>query len=115
MEELILESMAWRHQSPLWNQLKEQPIPSCEDVSLPSQLQPQTPSATNNAHSDVGKSTPQQQSIPYSPSTYVTNKRAETSLAACNVLIINLILCKTLILFSFSFASISCFVIGTVS
>ena len=76
--------MAWRHQSPLWNQLKEQPIPSCEDVSLPSQLQPQTPSAANNAHSDVGKSTPQQQSIPYSPSTYVTNKRAETSLAACN-------------------------------
>lgn len=84
MEELILESMAWRHQSPLWEHLKnsEQSIPSCEEVSLPSQLQPHTPQVANNAQSEAGKNT-LQQAIPYSPSTYVTNKRAESSLAAC--------------------------------
>lgn len=81
MEEQILESMAWRYQSPLWEYLKNygQPIPSCEEVSLPSQLQPPTP-----IHSaDSIKNTPQQSVPPYSPSTYATNKRAESSLAAC--------------------------------
>lgn len=88
MEEQILESMAWRNQSPLWEYLKssDQPIPSCEEVSLPSQLQPPTPSTlptqANVQSSDPVRNTPQQP-IPYSPSTYVTNKRAESSLAAC--------------------------------
>ena len=89
MEEQILESMAWRYQSPLWEYLKscDQPIPSCEEVSLPSQLQLPTPSAAPTPaiaqSSDPVRNTPQQP-IPYSPSTYVTNKRAESSLAACN-------------------------------
>lgn len=88
MEEQILESMAWRYQSPLWEYLKscDQPIPSCEEVSLPSQLLPPTPSAPQTPavvqSSDPVRNTPQQP-IPYSPSTYVTNKRAESSLAAC--------------------------------
>lgn len=86
--------MAWRSQSPLWEYLKscDQPIPSCEEVSLPSQLQPQTPSALPTPavvqSTEPVRNTPQQP-IPYSPSTYVTNKRAESSLAACNYTIIN--------------------------
>lgn len=92
MEEQILESMAWRYQSPLWDYLKntEQPVPSCEEVSLPSQIYPgiaasavppsPAPQPAQNEASAV-KSTPQQP-IPYSPSTYVSNKRAESSLAA---------------------------------
>ena len=101
MEDQILESMAWRYQSPLFEYMKscDQPIPSCEEVLLPSQLQLPTPSATPTPviaqSSDPVRNIPQpihinqHQSIniypiPYSPSTYVTNKRAESSLAACN-------------------------------
>ncbi|XP_022184839.2 retinoblastoma-like protein 1 [Nilaparvata lugens] len=41
VEEQILESLAWKNSSPLWEILAKtnQPVPSCEDVSLPSQLQ----------------------------------------------------------------------------
>lgn len=92
MEEQILESMAWRYQSPLWDYIKssDQPIPSCEEVSLPSQIYPTasnaaTPSPAPNAPPKTGevKDTPQQQHIPFSSSTYLTARRAETSLAAC--------------------------------
>ncbi|KAK3927281.1 Retinoblastoma-like protein 1 [Frankliniella fusca] len=40
IEEKILESMAWRSESSLWDNIKSSglPVPSCEDVSLPSQL-----------------------------------------------------------------------------
>ena len=40
IEEKILESMAWRSDSPLWENIAMSclPVPSCEDVSLPSQL-----------------------------------------------------------------------------
>ncbi len=92
MEEQILESMAWRYQSPLWDYLKnsDQPIPSCEEVSLPSQIYPAgtsnltAPSPANNKPSDesIQKSTPQHPAPPFSPSTYLTAKRAESSLAA---------------------------------
>lgn len=88
MEEQILESMAWRSNSPLWEVLENsrQPIPSCEDVSLPSQIYPQTPSSTPVPTEQAShvKSTPQQL-IPYSPSTYHSVKRAESSLAACKL------------------------------
>lgn len=92
MEEQILESMAWRYQSPLWDYLKnsDQPIPSCEEVSLPSQIYPAgtsnltAPSPANSKPSDesIQKSTPQHPAPPFSPSTYLTAKRAESSLAA---------------------------------
>ncbi|KAJ1524171.1 hypothetical protein ONE63_010698 [Megalurothrips usitatus] len=40
IEEQILESMAWVSESPLWENIASSalPVPSCEDVSLPSQL-----------------------------------------------------------------------------
>ncbi|XP_067002390.2 retinoblastoma-like protein 1 [Anabrus simplex] len=40
IEEQILESMAWRSESPLWENIQSSglPVPSCEDVSLPAQL-----------------------------------------------------------------------------
>ncbi|XP_075215910.1 retinoblastoma-like protein 1 isoform X2 [Lycorma delicatula] len=40
IEEQILESLAWRSNSPLWTSLQasELPVPTCEDVSLPHQL-----------------------------------------------------------------------------
>ena len=94
MEEQILESMAWRYQSPLWDYLKntDQPVPSCEEVSLPSQIYPgitasavapsPAPQPQQQQIEASVKSTPQQAAIPYSPSTYMTNKRAESSLAA---------------------------------
>lgn len=41
IEEQILESLAWKGDSPLWDSLKEcaLPVPSCEEVSLPSQME----------------------------------------------------------------------------
>ena len=99
MEEQILESMAWRYDSPLWESLKsaEKPIPSCEEVSLPSQLPGSTTTTTpapatqqqqNQQQQQQGtKTAPHQyqpqQPVPYSPSTYVSNRRAESSLATC--------------------------------
>ncbi|KAE8752134.1 hypothetical protein FOCC_FOCC001296 [Frankliniella occidentalis] len=40
IEEKILESMAWQSESSLWDYIDSSglPVPSCEDVSLPSQL-----------------------------------------------------------------------------
>lgn len=40
IEEQILESLAWKYDSNLWNAIRSVglPIPSCEDVSLPSQM-----------------------------------------------------------------------------
>lgn len=40
IEEQILESLAWKGDSPLWDAIEatDMPIPSCEDVSLPGQL-----------------------------------------------------------------------------
>uniref|UniRef100_A0A1B6KSV5 Retinoblastoma-like protein 1 n=2 Tax=Graphocephala atropunctata TaxID=36148 RepID=A0A1B6KSV5_9HEMI len=40
IEEQILEALAWRGDSPLWEAISasDQPIPSCEDVSLPGTL-----------------------------------------------------------------------------
>ncbi|KAG8233553.1 hypothetical protein J437_LFUL013765 [Ladona fulva] len=40
IEEQILESMAWKHDSPVWANIAESqlPVPSCEDVSLPGQI-----------------------------------------------------------------------------
>lgn len=37
IEESILESLAWRHESPLWEAIKESSVPGCEDVVLPSE------------------------------------------------------------------------------
>ena len=87
MEEQILESMAWRYESPLWEYLKnsEKPVPSCEEVSLPSQLglgAPPTPSESAKVQSSQ-QPVVQPLQVPYSPSTYVSNRRAESSLAAC--------------------------------
>lgn len=61
IEEQILESLAWKADSPLWEAIKasDLPIPSCEDVSLPAHLEP---SQTNNllqsplAHPEIRKS-----------------------------------------------------------
>ncbi|PSN32145.1 hypothetical protein C0J52_22608 [Blattella germanica] len=40
IEENILESMAWRSESPLWENIRSSglPVPTCEDVCLPGQL-----------------------------------------------------------------------------
>ena len=37
IEESILESLAWRHESPLWEAIRESSVPGCEDVVLPSE------------------------------------------------------------------------------
>lgn len=40
IEESILESHAWKNTSPLWDAIRDQEsIPTCEEVSLPSQLE----------------------------------------------------------------------------
>ena len=99
MEEQILESMAWRYESPLWEYLKnsDKPVPSCEEVSLPSQLGLGLPVAAQSAPptpSDATARPPSQQQpplalpptpVPYSPSTYSQHKRAlgDSSLATC--------------------------------
>ncbi|XP_061162475.1 retinoblastoma-like protein 1 isoform X1 [Saccostrea echinata] len=36
IEESILESLAWRSGSPLWDAIKESSVPGCEDVVLPN-------------------------------------------------------------------------------
>ena len=97
MEEQILESMAWRYESPLWEYLKssDKSVPSCEQVSLPSQLGvPATPVCESAAKSTPAPPPPQ---VPYSPSTYVSTKRAESSLATC----------KELVLFSYFYCDCS--------
>jgi retinoblastoma-like protein 1 len=40
IEEKILDSLAWRSESPLWENIRKSglPVPSCEDVCLPGQL-----------------------------------------------------------------------------
>jgi hypothetical protein len=40
VEENILEALAWRTESPLWENIRKSglPVPSCEDVCLPGQL-----------------------------------------------------------------------------
>ncbi|KAK3086310.1 hypothetical protein FSP39_016711 [Pinctada imbricata] len=38
IEESILEMFAWKSGSPLWEAIKDQNVPSCEDVILPSQI-----------------------------------------------------------------------------
>jgi hypothetical protein len=40
IEEKILEALAWRSESPLWENIRKSglPVPSCEDVCLPGQL-----------------------------------------------------------------------------
>ena len=41
VEEKVLEELAWKDGSPLWDALaqKQEPIPSCEEVLLPSQIE----------------------------------------------------------------------------
>ncbi len=41
VEEKVLEELAWGEESPLWSILesKGEPIPSCEEVFLPSQME----------------------------------------------------------------------------
>jgi hypothetical protein len=41
VEEKVLEELAWKADSPLWTILSEkgEPIPSCEEVFLPSQME----------------------------------------------------------------------------
>ncbi|XP_046661308.1 retinoblastoma-like protein 1 isoform X1 [Homalodisca vitripennis] len=48
IEEQILEALAWRGNSPLWEAIgaSELPIPTCEDVSLPGQLLEDNPTLT---------------------------------------------------------------------
>ncbi|KAL6425135.1 hypothetical protein ACFW04_009426 [Cataglyphis niger] len=47
IEEKILESLAWRSDSPLWQTIKSLPedVPSCEEVSLPGTLETIDPNA----------------------------------------------------------------------
>lgn len=47
IEEKILESLAWRSDSPLWQTIKSLPedVPSCEEVSLPGTLETVDPNA----------------------------------------------------------------------
>ncbi|GAB1606640.1 retinoblastoma-like protein 1 [Argonauta hians] len=52
IEESILESYAWKSGSPLWDAIREQDsLPTCEEVSLPSQLE--TMSASPPLHPGV--------------------------------------------------------------
>ncbi|XP_071439177.1 retinoblastoma-like protein 1 [Hetaerina americana] len=46
VEEQILESLAWRKGSPVWDAIAESglPVPTCEDVSLPGQISSESPS-----------------------------------------------------------------------
>ncbi|XP_071443749.1 retinoblastoma-like protein 1 isoform X2 [Hetaerina americana] len=48
IEEQILESMAWKSDSPVWDAIAESglPVPSCEDVSLPGQISSDSPNGT---------------------------------------------------------------------
>ena len=40
IEEQILECLAWSHDSPLWMSIQQAgSVPSCEDVSIPNQLE----------------------------------------------------------------------------
>jgi len=41
VEERVLEELAWKENSPLWEALKEkgEKIPSCDEVFLPSQME----------------------------------------------------------------------------
>jgi retinoblastoma-like protein 1 len=48
VEEKILEALAWRSESPLWENIRKSgmPVPSCEDVCLPGQLDDTTSSVS---------------------------------------------------------------------
>ncbi|XP_046395254.1 retinoblastoma-like protein 1 isoform X1 [Ischnura elegans] len=48
IEEQILESMAWKSDSPVWDAIADSglPVPSCEDVSLPGQISTDSPNGT---------------------------------------------------------------------
>eukprot|EP00106_Octopus_bimaculoides_P009076 XP_014776518.1 PREDICTED: retinoblastoma-like protein 2 [Octopus bimaculoides] len=75
IEESILESYAWKSTSPLWDAIREQEsIPTCEEVSLPSQLETMTASPPLHPGIrrlvDEGKSTYYQQS----PSTSISGR-----------------------------------------
>lgn len=49
IEEQILESIAWKSDSPLWQCIKDSnsPVPSCEDTTLPEQVQESMQSIAN--------------------------------------------------------------------
>ena len=48
IEEMVLEGLAWRENSPLWSEIrKEENIPSVEDVSFPNQIERDEVKATN--------------------------------------------------------------------
>nr|CAD7396042.1 unnamed protein product [Timema cristinae] len=50
IEEQILEALAWRSDSPLWESIKSSglPVPSCEDACLPSQLYDESTTLNSN-------------------------------------------------------------------
>nr|CAD7444289.1 unnamed protein product [Timema bartmani] len=50
IEEQILEALAWRSDSPLWESIKSSglPVPSCEDACLPSQLYDESTALNSN-------------------------------------------------------------------
>uniref|UniRef100_T1J484 Retinoblastoma-like protein 1 n=1 Tax=Strigamia maritima TaxID=126957 RepID=T1J484_STRMM len=39
IEEQILENLAWKNDSPLWEKIKESEVPPCEEVLLPNQME----------------------------------------------------------------------------
>lgn len=51
VEEKVLEELAWKENSPLWSILltKGEPVPSCEEVFLPSQMEKTGNESTENA------------------------------------------------------------------
>ncbi|RZF44698.1 hypothetical protein LSTR_LSTR000650 [Laodelphax striatellus] len=66
IEEQILESLAWKNSSPLWEILAKtnQSVPSCEDVSLPSQLQDHMKTSTSQNGTPSKSDTPKEASTP---------------------------------------------------
>lgn len=61
IEESILESLAWRSESPLWDAIKESSVPGCEDVVLPNEQDVMKTTVKHPAVIRVTETQPQQQ------------------------------------------------------
>lgn len=79
IEEQILDSLAWKGESPLWQIIKnkkDQDIPSCQDVNFSDQLETEMNPATHS----MGLL-----STPLSPASKLVNDKATPSSKYYNV------------------------------
>ncbi|XP_069675672.1 retinoblastoma-like protein 1 isoform X2 [Periplaneta americana] len=81
IEEQIIEALAWRSESPLWENIRNSglPVPSCEDVCLPGQLDDMSSVSCPNPvirrlTTGIDRSAPPQQNPQQSPISSVSER-----------------------------------------